>query len=407
MTATKTWRLYLFLLAAILWIGLACNLPAPGSVSVGGAQAPATLTAQAVQALIATHLAPTQTTLFGAPSATPASVEATPTPLASPTATLTHTPAGTEMCSDKATFVADVSAPDGSQFSTGEAFVKTWRLRNAGTCTWTPQYALVFAGGDQMSGASPIPLTTYVKPGEEIDLSVPLTAPKSSGDYQGQWKLLSADHRQFGIGDQADKPFWVRVKVAPSAADSNLGTPDWKDTFKDSSKWYLLKTAYTEWRVKNDQLIMSAIPGGGDEWGLATAAGLSDFHLEATFKTGEACSGLDRYGVLVRAPTANSGYVFGFSCDGRYRLYKWDGNNYTALQEWKQSSAIHSGPSQTNRLGMRAEGDVLKLYANGSLLAEIIDATYDSGRFGLFIGSVNTDELQIFVDDIAYWDLNK
>lgn len=407
MTSTNSWKLFALIMTAIMWVGLACNLPAPG-VSPGGAIQPAaTQTAQAVQELIATHLGPTQTALFGAPTATQASAPVTATLQPSPTATLTATPAGTEMCSDKATFVNDVSAPDGSQFAAGESFVKTWRLRNVGTCTWTPQYALIFAGGDQMGGASPIPLTGYVEPGGEVDLSVSLTAPKSNGEYEGQWKLLSSDQRQFGIGDQAEKPFWVRIEVAGVAAEGDLGSPDWKDTFKDSSKWYLLETSYTEWRVKNERLVMTANPGGGDEWGLATAGKLSDFHLEAIFITGDACTGLDRYGVLVRAPTANSGYVYGFSCDGKFRLYKWDGNNYTALQEWKASPAIHSGPNQTNKLGIRMQGETIKLYANGVLLAELSEGSYASGRFGLFIGSVNTNGLTVYVDELAYWDLSQ
>ena len=36
----------------------------------------------------------------------------------------------------------------------------------------------------------------------------------------------------------------------------------------------------------------------------------------------------------------------------------------------------------------------------------LTDNTYDEGRFGLFIGSVNTNDLEIFVEEIAYWDLS-
>jgi hypothetical protein len=37
------------------------------------------------------------------------------------------------------------------------------------------------------------------------------------------------------------------------------------------------------------------------------------------------------------------------------------------------------------------------------LLEELTDSTYDEGRFGLFIGSTNTQDLQVMVDEIAYW----
>ncbi|HGJ66308.1 TPA: hypothetical protein ENS27_13160, partial [bacterium] len=41
-------------------------------------------------------------------------------------------------------FVADVTVPDGTSFAPGAAFIKTWRLKNIGTCTWTGKYGLSF-----------------------------------------------------------------------------------------------------------------------------------------------------------------------------------------------------------------------------------------------------------------------
>jgi hypothetical protein len=99
--------------------------------------------------------------------------------------------------------------------------------------------------------------------------------------------------------------------------------------------------------------------------------------------------------------------VYGFTCDGRFRLYKWDGENYQGLQEWTASPHILTGPDQTNRMGFWAEGDSLKLYANGWLLAEISDSTYDQGRFGIYIGSTATEDLEVYVEEISYWELGQ
>ena len=68
------------------------------------------------------------------PTATETPVTATPTP----SATLTPTAAEasvTPSCSNLATFVADVTIPDHANVGAGQSFVKTWRLRNTGTCT--------------------------------------------------------------------------------------------------------------------------------------------------------------------------------------------------------------------------------------------------------------------------------
>ena len=93
------------------------------------------------------------------------------------------------------------------------------------------------------------------------------------------------------------------------------------------------------------ELILTALtPGQNDEWGMANISPLKNFYLELIFTTAGQCSGLDRYGVILRAPDPNQGYVFGFSCDGRYRLFIWDGSRYKAIQEWKSSPLIKKVP---------------------------------------------------------------
>jgi hypothetical protein len=128
--------------------------------------------------------------------------------------------------------------------------------------------------------------------------------------------------------------------------------------------------------------------------------------MEIKATTGEECSGLDRYGLLLRAPDPNEGYVYGFSCDGRFRIYKWDGENYRAIQEWKSPPHIKTGPDQTNLLGIWMSGDTIRLYANRILIGEYTDNTYDEGRFGLFIGSSETEDFEVYIDEVSYWLLN-
>lgn len=393
----RAMRLFTTLLLLFL---AGCNLPGSQRESPTPQGLAPTMTSEAVQILLMTQmsatLAPPTATLPPPPSPTSPSQ-----PLATPTATL-PTPRS-DLCTDKAEFIKDVSVPDNTSFKPGERFTKTWRLRNSGDCTWSPQYALVFVAGDRMEAALEVPLNGYVPPNETVDLSVDLTAPAQSGQYQGQWMLQSADGSRFGLGEKADKPFWVRIVVSESISDLNLGKPTWRDTFKNAANWYLLETPNTQFRVKDGALVMEATPGGGEEWGLATHGAIQNFYMEVEFRGGDRCSGKDRYGLLFRAPNPNAGYVYGFSCEGRYRIYKWDGRNYNPLQEWTASSAILSGPNQTNRLGVWASGSTLKLYANNILLAELRDSTYLKGRFGLFIAAAESNPFRVFVQEIAYW----
>ena len=120
-------------------------------------------------------------------------------------------------CTDRASFVADVTIPDGARVAPGVQFVKTWGLRNRGTCAWTADYALVFAGGAPMGAAPAVPLGRTVAPGEVATLSVTLTAPAAAGTYRGAWRLRNAQGVTFGIDNSADGTFWVEITVAAPA----------------------------------------------------------------------------------------------------------------------------------------------------------------------------------------------
>ena len=121
-----------------------------------------------------------------------------------------------QACSDWAQFVADVTVPDGTKFSPGATFKKTWRLKNIGTCTWTTSYSLVFDTGTQMTSTSSVAFTTSVPPGGTIDVSVDMTAPSAAGHYIGYWKFKNAAGTLFGIGSSANKSWWVEINVTGS-----------------------------------------------------------------------------------------------------------------------------------------------------------------------------------------------
>jgi hypothetical protein len=136
----------------------------------------------------------------------------TPTPV-SPTSVVPTTPPTSTSGCDRAQFIVDVTIPDGTTFAPNAPFTKTWRLKNVGLCTWTTRYSLVFASGERMGGAdSLIPLT--VDTGQTVDLGVNLTAPSLAGSYRGYWQLKNADGALFGIGSNADQPFYVDIKVS-------------------------------------------------------------------------------------------------------------------------------------------------------------------------------------------------
>lgn len=318
----------------------------------------------------------------------------------------TGTPAANEAdCKNSAAFVSE-TVEDNTVVAAGSNFTKAWTLENNGTCTWNKDYKLVFVSGDAMNGAS-VNLSKNVRPGESITLEAILLAPQVGGTYRGDWMLESDTGKQFGLGSSADKTFWVQVKVEGTVSNLNLGTPDWTDSFSSAASWFLVDNDIARFSVNEGKLRMRAkVSGQPEQWGIANRPAMDDYYLEGVFTTGSACAGLDRYGMLIRAPNPNAGYVFNISCNGQFRIYEWDGSKYNELKGWTTSTAIKTGPEQTNRVGVWAEGDTLKLYVNDIVIAELDVDIHDAGQFGLLVGSTNTTNFDVFVDEISYWRLD-
>lgn len=153
---------------------------------------------------------------------TPIVIEVAPTPIPSPTNALPQesdnidkdqvipTP---DLPCNAAELIKDLSIPDDTVIPGGESFTKSWMMRNSGSCTWTPSYAVIFAGGDQLGANSYNPILQYVYPGETINISINLVAPLYSGCYQGNWLFQDTDGNRFGVGYNANQFFWVAMCV--------------------------------------------------------------------------------------------------------------------------------------------------------------------------------------------------
>jgi hypothetical protein len=161
-----------------------------------------TAAAQTVMAdILATQNASASLTPLASPTA-----EATQPPAETPTVTVTLTVGvfatpgvlGTPGLCDDAVWVSDVTIPDGSVMTPGQEFLKTWKIRNTGDCTWGAGYTLIYGGyNDRMSGV-PAALATSVIPNQEVDVSVQFKAPTKAGEYLSAWRMANPSGYAFG-----------------------------------------------------------------------------------------------------------------------------------------------------------------------------------------------------------------
>lgn len=202
------------LLGPTLVLLTACNFPRSGATPQARPETILTYAAQTVEAQLTLSAGEIQATITPGGATPTASLEPGDTATTPPDTTSTAgTTATSEIC-DRAGFVRDVNYPDDTIVEAGEVFTKTWRLENTGTCTWNSNYAIVFDHGDAMGSPASLPLTDgNVPPGEELDVSIALTAPDDSGEYQGYWKLRNQAGQIFGLGSNADREFWAKIRV--------------------------------------------------------------------------------------------------------------------------------------------------------------------------------------------------
>jgi len=180
----------------------ACNLPSGAPEETDTA---ATIVAQTVQAQLTLSAPPTATMT---PAVLPViTTVAPPTLVIPPTAVIL--PTITSSC-DISQFITDVTIPDGTIMTPGQTFTKTWRFKNAGTCSWTPSYAIVFSSGNSLNGPATQALVGNVNPGQTVDISVNLTAPATPADYTSYWKIRNAAGVLFA-------QFYVQIKVQNTA----------------------------------------------------------------------------------------------------------------------------------------------------------------------------------------------
>ena len=77
----------------------------------------------------------------------------------------------------------------------------------------------------------------------------------------------------------------------------------------------------------------------------------------------------------------NNGYLFQYSNDGYYSVFKYVGGSSTALQSWTATSTVVSG--DWNTLKVQMNGTSMSFWINDTLVWSGTDSSFSSGYAGL------------------------
>jgi len=149
----------------------------------------------------------------------------TPPPTATPAPNPIPTPVPPD-CVDGMTFVEDLNLDAENMVSIpvlppGQPFIKGWRVKNTGTCTWDSAYYLDYAHGNTPAsrmGGQRTSVRGLVPPGATYDMYVEMVAPIQPGTYQGFWNMFNRNQVAFG------QKVWVAIKVLASPTPTPMPT---------------------------------------------------------------------------------------------------------------------------------------------------------------------------------------
>jgi hypothetical protein len=112
----------------------------------------------------------------------------------------------TPTCQPGLTFQEDLTIPDGTLVSPGEALDKRWLVENSGSCNWDEQYRLKWSAGPDL-GAPREQALFPARSGTSATIRIQFVAPAEPGIYRSAWQAHDPAGEPFG------DPIYIEIVV--------------------------------------------------------------------------------------------------------------------------------------------------------------------------------------------------
>jgi len=182
-----------------------------------------------------------------------------------------------------------------------------------------------------------------------------------------------------------------------------VGAQIFNETFIPAGYWSVGETDFSNIFVDTGTLAILVKTPGSIAWAF-NGYSAEDFYFQGLLRLG-ACQLGDYGGLIFRGQDDNNLYLFGLSCDGRYRLVERAGGEFRFLIDFTFTPEASTGSGATNLLAVRAEGRKLSLYINDQFVNAVEDVAPSRGFFGAFAKAGTTTNLRVDLDDLSAWSL--
>lgn len=194
--------------------------------------------------------------------------------------------------------------------------------------------------------------------------------------------------------------------LSPEDPAVRFGEPDKTDEFTDSAAVWDYEDDWYRQLVNDGELQLTS--KGTPWWNswYTVSPAVKNFYLETTVSLVN-CQGADRFGLVFRLNNTSQFYFMGLTCGGEWGFSRYTADNQVVdLRDYQTSDAIHP-VSESNRLGVLAQGNNFEFYINGVKVGTASDSAYpDAGTCGFLSMSAGTANFRTDVDKLEYWYLD-
>jgi hypothetical protein len=184
----------------------------------------------------------------------------------------------------------------------------------------------------------------------------------------------------------------------------DLSSPHYADDFSRPFLWGEWSDAAGSILRQGEALVATDLTADGYVGWSTTAVQGADIYVEITVRFGP-CQGKDAAGLALRVDpqSADSNYALEVSCDGHFRLRRFDPAGVTDLLPWTAAPALQDAATEPLQIGMLVRGQEIHAFAQGEHLGSAQDPALASGTVGLYANAANPPGVTVTFDDLRLW----
>ena len=268
-------------------------------------------------------------------------------------------------------------APDGSLYHTTDIGLLHGPSRPDGASGWYVYGALGIEGAPAATMPGTWRVEVVLHPG-----------PNKTGTFQ----IVGAPSGKEEPGEG--------VTIPPRTPPGESELPLLSDDFSDpTSGWETHSDSAGGYGYEGGAYFLEVNRPNQTRWSLAGKQ-LADFVIDVD-TTLEHAAGDASWGLICRYRSAEDFYLFEISNDGYYAISALNRGKWSSLVGWTKAEVIRTGAGAGNHLRVACRNDLLSLWVNGVLLAEVRDQAFAKGDIGFSLTTYAQGGARVLFDDLV------